>query len=318
MAIVICSGCSTLTRSQLNEVNAFGKVTSGFSAYPGTIVSTYIHIHQQSEIYRANSLPVAGDHMEAVVKASKFVETTGPVPEKIDLSLKIIDQYAQALILLTSNKHQLLLDTAAVKFGTNLEGLIDTYNKADPNAKLPTGIGSIAASAVTLAGGVYIRSKQAEDIKKVVPIGDQIIEKLTDNLLKFLGPEKGPYNDIHSLPYLMDQERNTLKNNYSMYLGLNRDDIMIGKDDIQYKGVIKHERFGSLRDDQNFMQALIDLDNAEILRIQCIDAITALRKAHTKLLQDIREKITLTQYAIELQNYSSDVQNVYNTVKAIK
>ncbi len=316
-AIVVTSSCATLTKSQLNEVNAFGQLTSNFSVCPGVIVGTYNRIHQQQQLYRANGLVDPAAHFNAIVHANDFKRITDPLSEKIDLSLKIIDQYAQGLILLTSTDHNKVLDTAATKFGASLDGLITTYNKVDPGAKLPTGIGSVFAAVITLGGDIYIRRKQAEDVKQVLPVGDQIIEKMTNNLLVFLGPA----NDTTAttgLQYLIGQEKVMLRNSYQLYLGLNRDEISIENGKDKYPGYIKHERFVSIADDKDCLQMLQDLDGIERLRLQCIGAVTALRAAHAKLLQDVQQKVTLKEYAGELQTYGSEVKSVYTTLNAIK
>ncbi|HEY4323829.1 MAG TPA: hypothetical protein VGN20_07575 [Mucilaginibacter sp.] len=311
------SSCATLTKSQLNEVNAFGQLTSNFSAFPGTIVSNYNQVHRQTQIYRANSLAKPEAHVEAIAIANDFAKVTNPYEQKIDLSLKIVDQYAQGLILLTSNKHNKTLDTAATKFGTNLDGLVSTYNKIDPGAKLPTGIGAAVAAVITFGGDIYIRSKQAEDVKQVVPMGDVIIEKITINLLTFLGPIIDT-DRKEGLAYMIRQERITIANNYIAYLRLNRDDISIDRDKENFSGFIKHERFASISDDKDYLKMLQDLDGAELLRQQCVQAVIGLRKAHAKLLQDIQQKVTLKQFAQELQDYGSEVQTIYKTIKAIK
>src|SRR6185312_165507 len=194
-----CCSCATLTQSQLNEVNAFGTLTSGFSSYPGAIVSTVNRVHVQSEIYGANSQDNAVKHADAISNIHNFIDSTNIYTAKIDLSLKIIGEYAEGLVLLTSSSHSQALDTATAAFGTNLDGLIAAYNRVDKGANLPTGIGSAVAAVISLGGDALIRAKQAEDVKKVLPMGDRIIGKMTDNLLEFLGPEKSTDTTMSSL-----------------------------------------------------------------------------------------------------------------------
>lgn len=312
------TGCATLTQSQLNEVNAFGKLTNSFSAYPGTIVATCNRIHAQSEIYGANSESSPDLHVQAILQIHDFINKTNVYTPKIDLSLKIINQYAQGLVLLTSSKHNLSLDTAATKFGTNLDALITDYNKVEPKEKLPTGIGSAVAAVITLGGDMYIRRKQAEDIKQVLPIGDQIIDKVTANLLTFLGLTQPDTINTKTLSYLIYEERKSIIIHYQKYLELNRDAISLDNNKTKMDGYIIHRRFATIADDRNFLQMLQDIDSTEVLRVQCIQAVTGLRECHAKLLKDVQEKITLKEYAKELQNYSAEVKTAYNTIKAIK
>lgn len=315
---LLFTACATLTQSQLNEVNAFGKLTSSFSAYPGTIVATCNRIHAQSEIYGANSESAPQQHVRAILQIRDFINNTNIYTPKIDISLKIINQYAQDLILLTSSKHNLSLDTAATKFGTNLDALITNYNKIEPKEKLPTGIGSAVAAVISLGGDAYIRRKQAEDIKQVLPIGDQIIGRVTANLLTFLGAAQPDTTDTETLSYLIHEERKSIIIHYQKYLELNRDAINIDNNKTKMDGFIIHRRFATIADDRNFLQMLQDIDSTEVLRVQCIEAVTGLRQCHAKLLKDIQEKISLKEYAKELQNYSAEVKTAYNTIKAIK
>jgi len=314
--LVLGSGCATLSKSQLNEVNTFGQLTCNFSDYPGTIVSTYNRVHQLEEIYRANSLGQPEAHFNALLLASDFKKVTDPFSDKIDLSLKLIDQYAKGLILITSSKHTANLDTAAAKFGTNLDSLVSKFNKAEPSAHLATGIGAAIASVITFGGDFYIRRKQAEDVKAIVPTGDKLIEKTTEALLAFLGPVDG--KDEKGLQYMISQEKVSIGNSYKAYLGLNRDEINISKDSAKYKGYIKHERFADISNDKECLQMLQDLDAAEVLRKKCIEAVTNMRKAHLQLVKDIQTKLTLKEYAQELQDYGSDVKSIVNTISAIK
>ncbi len=186
ISILLLYSCASLTKSQLNEVNQFGQLTSHFSAFPGKVVSSYNQIHQQQELFRANSLPDPESNFQAIVEANDFKQKTDLITPKIDLTLKVIDQYAQGLILLTSDKHSKKLDTAAQGIGTNLDGLITQYNKINSGDQLPTGIGSAIAALITLGGDAYIRSKQADDVLKLVPQGDIVIAKMTDNIMDFL------------------------------------------------------------------------------------------------------------------------------------
>jgi len=292
----IITSCASLSKSQLNEVNAFGLLTCNFSAYPGTVVSTYNRIHQQQELYRANSIDDAAEHFKAIEKANDFKQKTDLISPKIDLSLKIIDQYAQGLIILTANKYNKKLDTSAKSFGSNLDKLVAAYNKVDAGANLPSGIGSLAAAAITLGGDIYIRKKQADDIKQILPIGDKIIEKMTTNILEFLGSPS--LRNGNSLEGLIKAEKSTISTNYQSF--------------------VSHKKIVTLDDERGCLQMLEDLDDVERLRLQCIEAVSNLRKAHAQLLKDMDQKQTLMQYATELQSYGDDVKAIYNTIQAIK
>src|ERR1700753_3891814 len=90
--MLLCSGCASLTKSQLDAVNTFGKLTCDFSAYPGSIITIYNNVHIQNEIFRANSLSDPKLHFEAISQANDFKRKSALISEQTDLSLHIIDQ----------------------------------------------------------------------------------------------------------------------------------------------------------------------------------------------------------------------------------
>jgi hypothetical protein len=316
--LLMTSGCASLTTSQLSEVNAFGQITSHFSAYPGKIISTYDAVHQQQELFYANSEPDPQSHLTALADAYNFKKITDLINPKIDLSFQIIDQYAQELVLLTSQKNSLALDTVSKTLGSNLDNLVIQYNKVEPSANLKSGLGSAAAALVQLGGDAYIKVKQAEEVRKIVPQADEVIIKMTDNILEFLDPV-GNGNGT-TLKSLLQSERGQVTSNYKAYLNPYTDHVLSGAQSVQPSqwGNIEHRRFASLDDDRLYITLLQDLDNAEALRIECIAAIKSLRAAHHKLTEDIAQKQNLKDRAGEIQTYGDDLKNMINTIKAIK
>jgi hypothetical protein len=312
--VVLCSGCASLTKSQLNAVNDFGQFTCNFSSYPGSIISIYNNAHVQNEMFRANSITNPEQHFEAISLANDFKKKSQLISQETDLSLHIIDQYAQSLVALTSAKPVNQLDTASHNFGNNLDSLISKYNTLKPQSPLPTGIGNDLSALLMVGGDLYIRSKQAEAVRRVVPQGDVIIAKMCANLLAFLEPA----DTLKGLHYMIAQEKRTLANNYKAYLGLNRDEISIGKDKEAYSGYLRHQRFVSLNDDELCLNLLQNLDNAELLRRQCVSAVKDLRQAHAQLLAALNEKRTLNNISGIIKNYVADVKSMNLTLTAIK
>lgn len=317
----VLNSCASLTKSQLAEVHAFGELTDKFSAYPGKLINTYNHIHVRAELYRANSLVTPAEHYDAILKANDFQKRTDLLTPQIDYSLQIIDAYAQGLVLLTAHTHEQQLDTAAAGLGTNLEALIGQYNAVSTWQKLPTGIGTAIGQLVTLGGGVYIHQKQAEAIQQLIPKGDVVVGNLCDKLLEFLqAPSQNPALAGVGLKDLLENEKVQIKLHYQEYLGLNRELINLhgGKDTAAYKGYILKQRFATLNDDESCLRLLNELDELERLRLQCITAVTNLRKAHARLLEEVQQKRKLTSLVIELQAYANDIALIRKTIKSIQ
>jgi hypothetical protein len=313
-------GCASLTKSQLNQINSFGQLTKNFSDYPGKVVSSYNRCYLQDELLAANAAPTPEAHYKAIQDALNFKEQSDIISRKIDLSLQIIDQYAQALVLLTSNRHSLQLDSAATKVGSSLDGLLGEYNKLETAHQVPSGIGGTVSALITLGGDTYIRSKQANDIKVLVPQGDILIGQMADNILHFLqDPLESATDHGLTLEYLIKAEKDNVGINYTRYLKVNWNIVTLKqKETVVLSGTIQNNRFASLAEDQACLQLLADLDLTETLRKQCISAVTNLRKAHAQLLEDVKSKKKLKEIVAGLQSYADDVKKMYSTVKAIK
>ena len=301
----------------MNEIQVFGQLTQNFSAYPGYVVSSYNTVHQQQQLFFANGLPTPAEHYNMIAEASDFKVKSDLINPQIDLSLKIVDRYAHALILLTADKNSKALDTASKDLGLNLEKLIGSYNAVSGSTPLPTGIGGAIGQVIASGGNIYIRKKQAEEVRKIIPLADTIIAQMTTNILVLLNGQPGAGQN--NLPQLLLLEKENIARSYRRFLGLNREQISIrkGKDTTGYRGTIISERFAGLDDDRECLRLLENLNYTEQLRLQCIAATKNLRKAHKKLLESVQQKKDIKEIVAEMQYYGEDQRKMHQIIKAI-
>lgn len=343
--LVLLSGCASLTKSQLTEVNEFGSLTANFSTYPVSLYSSYLDIHEKALMYSANSITGAEDHYKSINSAYQLKKSLTAKNKELDLTIHIIDAYGQSLVCLTSPEHSAQLDTASKSLGTNLDGLIAQYNAINTSKPLPTGIGAAVSELVTLGGEQFIRSRQAKEVKEFVQKADPMIIQLADALSSHLkGPLKPPNGSSFTFPDLIANERKEVHQDYVFFLSYNPlpDSITLSPESLKqalkrpagkekskasvkdtvafpvYKGAIQNQRFASLANDQDCFQMLEDLDNLEVLYNQTLTAIESLKKAHHKLLTDLQEKKDLKEIGTEVQAFFGNVQDMYATLKAIK
>jgi hypothetical protein len=317
LTLVLACSCASLTKSQLTEIQIFGQLTQNFSAYPGYVVSSYNTVHQQQQLFLANGLPTPAEHYNLIAEASDFKINSDFINPQIDLSLKIVDRYAQALILLTADRYSKALDTASKGLGLNLEKLIGSYNAVSRSTPLPTGIGGAIGQLISSGGNLYIRKKQAEEVRKIIPLADTIIAQMTNNILVLLNGQAGAGQT--NLPQLITLEKDNIARNYKRFLGLNREQISIrkGKDTTGYRGTIVSERFAGLEDDRECLRLLENLNYTEQLRLQCIEATKNLRKAHKKLLESVQQKKDIKEIVAEMQYYGEDQRKMHQIIRAI-
>lgn len=316
---VLLTGCASLTKSQLAAINLFGQSTKSFSMVPGKLYGGYIDLHERSLLYAANKFTDPTQHYENLYKIYELKKKQSELNAKLDLTFKIIDKYGQALVLLSSDKHGKLLDTAAQKAGGSMEDLVGTYNKINAADPLPSGIGGLMSGAISAGGNAYIHQKQSDIIKKVVPQANGLISKLMDNLKAFL---KGDFKTTggNSLSYraLLDAEKSEIRNNYISFLGLHKQDLSLNNNGRQVTGYIQQTRFATIENDKDCIKMLSDLDALGLAYDQTLSAVGQLKTAHQQLTENIEQKKTLKEIAADVESYGNTVEKLYETFKKIK
>jgi hypothetical protein len=258
---------------------------------------TGIHeVHVRHQLYAANSEASGRAHVNGIKLAYDFKVNSSALPEKMDISFRIIDKYAQSLLLLTANKQTNNIDSFSKNFGTGIDSLITLYNSKTTSGKLPTGIGGAVGTLVAKGGELYIRAKQAKYIREFVPQGDTLIAVMIDNLLGYLQTSFPTPADTVSILGLIEAERISTREDYLTFAQ-------------QVRPTIENDR--------DYFQMLADLDNAKLLYTQTIQGAKNLRAAHKQLLEVIKGKKALTETVKELQDYYESVRSMRSTYSKI-
>lgn len=292
-------GCASLTKTQIETVNQFAQTSKGFSAFPSKIMAELSEVRTLRGIYAANSIDSAELHLQELNNTYKLKKSDEAQSQKADITFQIIDQYAQALALLSSDKYVADLKTQAMALGPGLDSLIAVYNAIDKKNVLPIGIGASVSQLIILGGKQYIRHKQTKEIKKFVTQADPLIEVMTKNLLEFL--EGKHYvqvlRDSASLKYLIDYEVKAVERDYLSYLRQN-------------KATVDNEK--------EYFKLKSDVDMVISLQEQTIAATKTLREAHRQLLDIIKKRKKLKERFAELQELYDDVNQLKSTIGRLK
>ena len=331
IGLLLLSGCASLTKSQLTEVNQFSQLTKSFSAYPQKVFTTLNGVRTQEQFFMAGTIRDPKKHQQSVLKIDTFRKTGAKLDEEAGLAFQIINDYAKKLVCLTANVYSLQVDTASKPFGTNLDNLIGKYNSIVPQHAVPTGLGALFAELVSFGGDLYIHDRQAKGTKEFVTRGDTLIGAMAVTLEAFLNG-----ND-NSLMHSIARERENVNINYLEFLKHNDEEIRItyqadtvygksklrkkdslGKKDITITGQLYAWRSTGIGADSLYINLLDNLGADELLRQQCLEAVKSLRKAHHKLMEDLQEKKTLKEIYAELQDYGNSIGQMNSTLKTIK
>lgn len=303
---VLAGSCAPLSKSQVEAVHQFAQTSQQFSAYPSEILTAMAELRVKRGVYYVNALENPADINDAAtsddeIDSLRESTVTAHVrelneiytarkndyrtSEQLNISFKIIDKYAQALLLLSSDKHASNLEDQAAHFGVSLDSLISKYNAMPGTAKVRNGIGGLIGSLIMAGGKQLIRVKQAKEIQRFVPAADEMIGVMTKNLLDFL--QSGSINE------LISNEEKGIQNNYKSFL---------------------RNRLPGIQHEWDYIELLTRLDNIKLLRAQTVAATTGLRAAHTDLLTAIKEKKTLSEAIAGLQSFYETVKEVRSTI----
>ena len=300
--LVLISGCASLTKSQVEAVHQFAQTSKNFSAYPSEILAATAELRVKRGVYYTNSLDDPDDesndnnidslnelavtsHVKELNDIYTAKKSDYRASERTNITFKIIDKYAQSLLLLSSDKHATDMQAQAANFGVSLDSLINKYNSIEGSTKVKPGIGGLIGSIIMAGGSQFIRSKQAREIQRFVPAADEMIGVMTGNLLEFLESGK--------IALLITNEEKGIQSNYESFLRHRKPDV---------------------QNEWDYLALLAHLDHIKELRSQTAAATRSLRKAHSELLTAINEKKTLTEAVAGIQSLYEDVNGIRSTI----
>jgi hypothetical protein len=300
--LILLSSCASLTKSQVEAVHQFAQTSKNFSAYPSEVLAATAELRVKRGVYYTNSLQDPDDEssddnidslnelavtahvkeLDDIYRAKKDDYRTS---EKANITFKIIDKYAQSLLLLSSGKHATDMQAQAANFGVSLDSLINKYNSIEGATKVKPGVGGLIGSLIMAGGTQFIRARQAKEIQRFVPAADEMIGVMTGNLLEFLQSGK--------IAALIANEEKGIQSNYRSFL---------------------RHRKPYIQNEWDYLELLAHLDRIKALRDQTTAATNSLRTAHSELLAAIKEKKTLTEAIAGIQSLYEDVNEIRSTI----
>jgi len=286
---VMLMSCASLTKSQIGAVNQFSQTSSNFSAYPGKIMTELAEIRLSRSVYAGSTFSDARLNLENLDGIHEQYTHDVEVSQKLDVTFKIIDKYAQSLLLLSSDKFETDIEEQAKNFGVGLDSLITLNNSIQGARAIPAGIGEAAGKLIALGGKQYVRSRQSKEIKKYVAAADTLIAIMTMNLLEHLGSKH--------LEELIANEEKGLKADFKTFLG-------------HSKSTPEHGLA--------YVRLQLRLKNVRALQKQTMQATKDLRLAHKKLKQEIEKKKKIKEAVKEIQTLYEEVKEIKETIRSIE
>lgn len=288
-------GCASLTKSQLDSVNQFAVLSKNYSAYPSRITTELTQIRLERGFYSANALTSdVKSHVDNLDNLYESQTKSGVISQKVDITFKIIDRYAQALQLLSSPSFSDELFTQSRTLGYSIDSLCSRYNSITGiSSKIPIGFGSVIGKIILAGGKQYIRVRQAKAVKRFVYTANKLVDLMCDNLIEFATNK--------NIEQLIQIEADNIPRDFKFYFN--------AKKQLQTAPLIDDERA--------YIQLRIRLTAVRTLRDQTLEATKDLKATHKKLVEVLARRTTKQEQVQELQKLYEQVQEVRSTISQI-
>jgi hypothetical protein len=295
LILVFLMGCASLTKTQINSVNKYALLLEKNSDYPGAILTEYINI--QYEIQKLNT----GTFHDTLVNTKLWNSYKGKNKalkevRKVDLSLKIIGEYAAALNKLSSKELYENIKNPSQKLGTHIDTLINEFNSINNNP-IPAGIGMLISKGLTECGQSYVKNKQAKELKKFIQEGEPLVS-LTTTCIN---------NNLDTL--IIRQWIPGLK----LDLKVRQENLL---QNLNPKG--DYKAYYATEFNKEVALLMVRIDNLDQLAIKTISSVKRLGKAHSELLKNIQERKQIKEVLKETQRLFLTTREIYETYISVK
>ena len=119
LTITLLSGCAVLTPSQVKEVERFAEATQGYGALPGAVISMYGEVAEENRLLAVTGYTfrpgdeTADQALQDMKSARQRHREFTAAAKQADEALEILNIYASALTILTSDDFTASLDESA-------------------------------------------------------------------------------------------------------------------------------------------------------------------------------------------------------------
>jgi hypothetical protein len=209
---------------------------------------------------------------------------------RAEVYVNVLNSYLRALRSISATTRWSDYGTEWRGIGRNIDSLILRYNQTDLlDTKIPVGWAKLSGQYMGYLSERFMRVRQAKAVKAFVTEGDTLVSVCVDGLIDLL--KKG------DLIELIENESEGLKNNYEAYLRR-----------LESGGLP-----ADLEADRKYIELVKRVEKAKYTRGRCVTALQSLKRAHAKLVDELKKKQKVDFYIeelIELNTLALQLQNI--------
>lgn len=295
--VYLLASCSVLTKSQLNVVNSLAVTSDSVSTVPSKIFNSLAEVRLQRGLYYAASLSSPEAHqkeMEALAVSNMKDEKMAP---KADVYVRVLESYFRALRSLSSPGRWEAYGVEMRGIGNNVDSVFLKYNAIDVipdwDEDIYVGIAKISGRYLGYISENYMRVRQAAAVRDFVTTGDTIVAGCVDALVDMLKNKE--------LSELISNEESGLKNNYMAYLRRMESSDVPTK--IEY--------------DRAYIESYNKIESSKATRTSCISALRSVKKAHNKLVTELKKRKKINYIYEELIELNTISEKLYDITKEL-
>ena len=294
----ILTGCSVLTKSQIDSIHVYSLATQEYSQYPAQLIKDFVEV--QNNIFLLTSPLIFNPERAAdrifshQMDQSEILEEA----ERLDLSFTILKEYAKNLEILSTPGYFEKFNTNIKNTGTNLDLLVDRYN-TQFDKKLPEGVGSLVYRSLVLVGKESIARQRGNILKNYILKGDPIIKEITEVTKEFL---EGKVSEVW-----LKQIDLELK---SAHTAVRRQIVV---DTLNYPS----SAFHIIQLDTRVDQLYKNIYQLKKLNESLLISLDELYPAHHAITIDVRQKKKLTTILTEITLFVAEVHDIIEQFKIV-
>jgi hypothetical protein len=277
IANLVFTSCAVLTTSQLKQVNNLTVASDTIVVTPKIIFDELATVRLERGLYFAASLTSAnarGKEINALATASL---TDEQMVNRTEVYVNVLNSYLRALRSISATARWSDYGTEWRGIGRNIDSLILRYNQTDLfDTKIPVGWAKLSGQYMGYLNERFMRVRQTKIVKSFVTEGDTLLSACVDGLIDLL--KKG------DLIELIENESEGLKNNFNAYLH-----------QLELAGLP-----ADFNADRKYVELVKRVEKAKYTRGRCVTALQALKRAHAKLVEELKKKQNVDFFIDEL------------------
>jgi hypothetical protein len=293
--VFLFAGCASLTKTQIRSVNAYSRLLEKNVNYPGVVINEFINIKYDVEKLNTGTF---GDTIVNTMMWNSYngKERTLENAKTVDVSIKVIGQYAAGLSLLSSENLSGGIKNSTDKLGVNSEALFEEYNRLN-SMKISAKLGKLISQVTNMIGSNYIRRVQGVDLKEYIGQGDTLVGLITTNVEREL--------DTLVLKRWIPSLKVLLKTNQeNLLMNLNPQG--------------DYKVYFATQFNRDVAQIISRIDNLESLTKETIGTCRKIRLAHHELLENVRQKKKIKDLLSETKVLFVSTEKICKTLESIQ